>query len=65
MRRTTKALPFVLTALLAASCAEAVDPGGDGPGPTTEIPQAPLGHDTREIPLSPGASGLVVAKNAV
>jgi hypothetical protein len=65
MRSTSRALPVVLTALLAASCAEVVDPGGDGPGAATGTRQAPHGHVTREIPLSPGASGLVVAEDAV
>ena len=65
MRGRSKALPFVLTALLAASCADVVDPGVDGPGPATGTPQATHGTSPREIPLSPGASGLLVAENAV
>lgn len=63
MRRTSRAVPVVLTALLAASCAEVVDPGGDGPNPATKT--SPQGQVTTEVALSPGASGLVVAEDAV
>ena len=58
------ALALAVTAAIVAVLVVAFR-GGDSRGPATPTPGASRGHVTREIQLSPGASGLVVDEDSV